>query len=211
MAYLEQIEGRYGNDAELVSGKKYFYPYGRSLGHPFLVEESEAADLCIRGREFPLQKIKYDIYNQLLVLEYTDVSGSIGNLVLGMEWVESFRTATRTFIRTGGPGGEPVYLQQIATGNYECLYHWTKLYQLDMSTGSQRYAFSDPRRTAYLRIGEVFHLYRNNRGFTRAFPKHLRKQVKGILRQDRLKVQKASDFRMSALMQQLNSILDEAD
>ena len=135
----------------------------------------------------------------------------MGYLVLGMEWVESFRTATRRFIKATTPEGTQAYFQLVADGEFDCLYLWSKLYQLDMSSSSQRYAFSEPRRSSFLRHGETYYPYRKNRKFAKAFGKENRKQVRGYLREHKIKVQKASDYQISQLMQHLNSSVYETD
>ena len=78
--YLAECELKYGSDADLVNGEKYFYPYSTSDGDPFFIFESGSSKLRIKGKEFEEQSLRYDIYNHLLILDYKDVYGGTTSL-----------------------------------------------------------------------------------------------------------------------------------
>ena len=209
--YLAEVSGKYGSDADLVNGEKYFYPYTRAEGTPFLYPVQQLASLGIKGKEFKDQKVKYDIYNQQLVLEYTDSYGSFNNLVLRTEWVEYVDFGGMFFKKMKGPEGGDAYLQVIYEGRISCYYAWSKLYQLSLNSGVQSYYFTEPSRESYLYWDGVFRSYRNNRTFLKAFEKTERKRIKQHMKKNRLKVKQASNIQMAGLIEYCESIENEAN
>jgi len=211
LEYLIKVQGKYGSDADLVNGEKYFYPYSRAEGDPFFYPGQRRALLRIKERAFPEQKIRFDIYNQQLVLEFPDLNGSANYLVLRIEWVESVDFGTELIKKMKGPEGEDVYLQVIYEGQLSCYYQWNKLYQLNLSSGKQSYYFTERERTSYLLKEGAFISYRNNRSFLKAFAKEQSKEIKQHLRTHRLKVRRVSDAQMAEFMKFCDSITNEAN
>jgi hypothetical protein len=209
--YLAEVSGKYGSDADLVNGEKYFYPYTRAEGTPYLYPVQQTAKLGIKGKEFADQKVKFDIYNQQLVLEYTDSYGSFNNLVLRTEWVEYVDFGGMFFKKMTGPEGGDAYLQVIYEGRISCYYRWSKLYQLNLNSGVQNYYFTEPNRESYVHRDGVFSSYRNNRTFLKAFEKAERKLIKQHLKKNKLKVKQASNIQMAGIVQYCESIEDEAN
>jgi len=209
--YLAEVSGKYGSDADLVNGEKYFYPYSRAEGTPFLYPSQQPARLGIKGKEFTDQKVKYDIYNQQLVLEYTDSYGSFNNLVLRIEWVDYVDFGGMLFKKLTGPEGTDAYLQVIYEGVISCYYRWSKLYQLSLNSGVQNYYFTEPTRESYVYMDGVFVAYRNNRSFLKAFEKTERKRIKQHLKEHKLKVKQASTIQMAGIIEFCESIDNEAN
>lgn len=211
LSYLTEVSAKYGSDADLVNGEKYFYPYSRSEGTPFLYPDGQRALLQIKGKEFPNQKVNYDVYNQQLVLEYTDSYGGFNNLVLRIEWVDFVDFGAKLFKKMKGPEGADTYLQRIYEGRLSCYYQWHKLYQLNLTSGQQSYYFTDPERSAYLLQDGVFMPYRNNRTFLKAFDKTRRKMIKQHLNQNKLKVNRVSDTQMAKIIQYCESVENDSN
>lgn len=209
--YLAESARKYGQDADLVNGEKYFYLYTRSDGDPFLNSETQLAMLRVRGKEFAEQQLRYDIFNQQLILEYEDVYGGMNSLVLRDEWVEWFSYMTRTFRKMEGPDGVVGYYQIVHEGTVSCYYRWRKQYLLNLNMGVQNYYFTEPSRNSYLYMNEAFILFRNNGGFVKSFPKKNQKAIKKLLKQSKIKVMKVSDANMRHLLKYCNSLVDETD
>jgi hypothetical protein len=208
--YLEACERKYGSDADLVNGEKYFYPYSRTDGTPFLEQDPGPAFIQIRDKEFRNQRLKYDIFNQQLVLDYKDLYGSISSLVLRSEWVESFGFGTRLFRKMSGPGGGEGYYQVIHEGVISCYYRWSKQCLLNLNSGVQNYYFTEPVKTAFLVVNGQFMPFRNNRTFLKAFGETERKSIKHFLRQSKIRVSRVDDPEMRHLIEYCNSFSNEA-
>ncbi len=114
--YLAECERKYGSDADLVNGEKYFYPYRQYDGDPFFFSESQAAVILIHDKEFAGQQLRYDVFNQKLILDFEDIYGASSSLVLRSEWVESFTFEKQNFVRMEGPEGESEFFQLVTGG-----------------------------------------------------------------------------------------------
>ena len=207
--FLAECARKYGSDADLVNGEKYFYPYAQSLGDPFLFTEPRNASITIHGKEFTGQKLRYDLFNQQLILDYTDLYGASASLVLRNEWVESFAFEDYVFKMMKGPDGKPAFFQVILDGPTACVYKWSKNYLLNLTSGVQSYYFTDPVKVSYLVIGGEFHLYKGNGAFVKVFSPEIQKAIKQFMRQGKIKVKKASDSQMRHLVEYCNSLSHE--
>lgn len=208
--YLAECERKYGNDADLVNGEKYFYPYRQSQGDPFLFSESRSAVILIRDKEFAGQQLRYDIFNQQLILDFQDIYGASSSLVLRNEWVEAFAFEEQDFVRMKGPEGNPEFFQLVSGGDVSCVYKWSKNQQLNLTSGVQSYYFTEPSKEAYLVIKGKFHPYRSNKAFLKAFDSELQKSVKQFMKETKLKVNKAPDMQIRHLVEYCNSLYHEA-
>lgn len=207
--FLAECERKYGSDADLVNGEKYFYPYRQSMGDPFFFTDSRSAVVTIHEKEFEGQQLRYDVFNQKLVLDYKDLYGATSNLVLRNEWVESFAFERHRFIKMQGPEGESGFFQLVTDGPIACVYKWSKSYQLNLTSGVQSYYFTEPVKESFLLIDGQFYPYRNNRTFLKAFDPEIQKPVKQFMRQSKVKVKKAADSQMRHLVEYCNSLSHE--
>ena len=207
--YLAECERKYGSDMDLVNGEKYFNPYRNAMGNPFFFEEPRKAVITIHEKEFDDQMLRYDIYDQKLVLDYTDLYGASSSLVLRNEWVESFSFDNLRFVKMEGPDGTSEYFQTVNDGPVSCVYRWSKNYQLNLTSGVQSYYFTEPVKEAYLVIGGHFHPFRNNSSFTKAFDQESQKLIKQFMRQSRIKVKRAPDSQIRHLVEYCNSLSNE--
>jgi len=208
--YLAECERKYGSDADLVNGEKYYYPYSRSDGNPFFYNEPRSSLVRIRDKEFGGQLLRYDIFNQQVVLDYQDIYGGTSSLVLRNEWVESFSFSSIHFRNMEGPDGESEYFQVIMDSSISCFYRWSKKYQMNLNSGVQSYYFTDPGKEAFLVVGESFHSFKNNRTFLKAFQGEQQKAIKQYMRQTKMKVNKSPDWKMQQLLEYCNSLPYEA-
>jgi len=207
--YLAECELKYGSDADLVNGEKYFYPYSTSDGDPFFIFESGSSKLRIKGKEFEEQSLRYDIYNHLLILDYKDVYGGTTSLVLRNEWVESFSLGSLQFKGILGPEGERNFFQVITESRISCLYRWSKDYQLNLNSGVQNYYFTEPQKEAFLFVADQFYSFRSTRSFLKAFDQEQQKAIKLFIRQAKIKVKNSTDSQMRHLIEYCNSLPHE--
>jgi hypothetical protein len=209
LEYLAECERKYGEDLDLVNGEKYFYPYSNTDGDPFLNPSVRSAAIHIKGKFFEGQKIRYDIYNQQLVLEYEDVYGGKSSLVIRNEWVESFSDGDREFRTINGPEESQRFYQLIHEGQVSCYYSWRKDYLLNLASGERSYYFTEPIRDSYLVLDDQFYSYRSNRTLLKILDKGLQKEVKLYLRQNGVNVKRSPDRQMNLLFKHINTLLNE--
>jgi hypothetical protein len=207
--YLADVDRKYGSDADLVNGEKYYYPYRQSQGDPFLYPEPRPAVIQIHDKEFSGQQLRYDIFNQQLILDFQDLYGATNSLVLRDLWVKAFAFENKEFVRMKGPEGQDGYFQLVSGGQLSCVYKWSKNYQLNLNSGVQSYYFTEANKVSYLVIGGQFYLFRSNRSFLRSLDPGVQKTVKQFMKQGKVKVNKASDSQMRHLVEYCNSLYHE--
>ena len=207
--YLTECERKYGSDADLVNGEKYFYPYRQYEGDPFFFSESQPAVILIHDKEFEGQQLRYDLFNQKLILDFENIYGASSSLVLRSEWVKSFAFEQLNFVRMKGPEGEPEFFQLVTDGHIRCVYKWSKDQLLNLNSGVQNYYFSDPSKLSYLLIDGQFYPYRSNKAFLKAFDPEIQKSIKQFIKQAKLKVNKAPDSQIRHLVEYCNSLYHE--
>jgi hypothetical protein len=203
----DDAEKKYGPITELVNGVKYYYPYWADTGDPFFrVEEGKGVPIQINGRLFDKQDIRYDIYNQLIVLDYTDVSGAAASIVLRNEWVDYFYVGGRLFMEFPDEDGNERFGQIIHEEDVSCIYFWQKNYDPDMQNGRKNYKFSDPFRNAAIIKEGGTRKYKGKGSFLKCFSKNQQAEIKGYLKGQRIKFKKAGDPEMKRLLEFINQL-----
>lgn len=207
--YLAECERKYGSDADLVNGEKYYYPYRQSGGDPFFYSEPREALIQIHDKEFSGQQLRYDIFGQKLILDYKDLYGAKSSLVLRDEWVKAFSFGDKVFVRMKDMEGKEAYFQLVSGGHMNCVYRWSKDHLLNLSSAVSGYYFTEARKESFLVIGGKYYAYRNNRGFVKALDPDIQKTVKSFMKEGKIKVNKAQDPEVRHLVEYCNSLYHE--
>ena len=202
---VSDAEERYGPSAELYNGEKYPQAYRLAEGTPFFeFPGNPSAQVTIKGTVFNDLTIRYDMYNQVMVLETGDSARSPGSIILQDEWLEQVVIGDYLFKRFGGLNGQEQYAQILSEGTYQCVYLWEKRYLPDMHQGGKTYFFTEPSRQSYLIREGQMHFYKSNRSFLKGLALQEVDRVKRYLKDNRLKVKKASDQDMKRIMNFIN-------
>ncbi len=207
--YLETIE-KFGKDPLLRNGPFYEYPYHRSEGNPFLMDlQFRRGTLVYRNRVYDQIPLRYDVFHQQIIINQQQKEESV-QILLHEAYLSEFSLAGMHFKKVSLENDEPTYCQIVANdGDLSCLYYWYKSRRESHDNGNYKiYVFSEPEKRAYLNIHGEFHKYRNNRTFTRAFPREARKEVRSYLRTRDIKVKKADDKIMQQVISFCSTIMN---
>ena len=201
----DDAEKKYGPIADLINGEKYYYPYWADSGDPFFLPgESKGVTIVVRGKVFNNRDIRYDIFNQFIVLDYTDLSGASASIALRNEWVDEFLIGDRLFKKYPNEDGVLQFAQLIYEGEVSCVYFWEKLYTPNLQNGEKHYKFSDPvRHASIIRAGET-RPYKSKKSFLKCFPKAQQAGIKSYLKEKGMKFKKAGDEEMKDLLEFIN-------
>ncbi len=215
VSYLEirdDAEEKYGPSTNLLNGVKYHYPYRSARGNPFFeVQGEQDASIQINGRLYEKQKIKYDIYNQFIVLDFLNSSGAPGSIVLSNEWLDYLVIGGCQFKKFSDENGSERFGQVIFEGNFGCVYFWEKEYSPNLHDGERHYQFSDPIRHPCIVIQEQFYPYSGKRSFLKCFPEQNQLQIKSYLKEKRIRIRKSTDLEMQSLMGYINQLSEHED
>jgi hypothetical protein len=206
-ALKAEAETKYGPSPDLLNGEKYYYPYRAAQGNPYLaVQGGDEGTLQINGQLYPQQKLKYDIYNQLLVLGYSNQSNAPVSIVVRYEWLDYFTLGEKLFKKFPDQAGKTRFGQVIYEGRFSCIYLWKKQYTPNLQEGVKHYEFSDPIRTAYIIDGARWSQFSGKRSFLKAFPKTWQALIKSRMKESRISIKKATDRELGSLMEYINQL-----
>ncbi|MBS4058383.1 MAG: hypothetical protein KGZ82_13780 [Bacteroidales bacterium] len=198
----------YGNDPLLHNGKQYTYfqPVGTE-GNPFLNDNRLVrGSVMLRGVHYDSLSMKYDIFNQQLVLLYKTINGQYTQISLSMAWMDSFELGASHFELMELQDTIKQIVQTIGKGKLRVAYKWRKEIALENKIGTSYFVFSVPKRTAYLQDKQGLRKYKNNKTFVRLFDNDIQPMVKKRLRQMHLSVKKADDQQMAELLSYCNTL-----
>jgi hypothetical protein len=192
----------YGRDPLLFNGDKYTYyvPSGTE-GNQFLAGEQFSPGIIkFNGAVFQVSRINYDIYNQQVVLEYSNEAGASNFIKLSQAWLESFQIGDQYFELSALPDGSPKIYQVLAAVDIRILFYWYKTLSLDMGTGSKNYVFSSPKKNCYLQMKDRCVEYKSNKSFLSVFQEEEQLSIRKFMKSHHLNVKKASDRSLTELI-----------
>jgi hypothetical protein len=194
----------YGLDPWLYNGKLYNpNVFQHAKGNPYFMDKQfVSGSIKINNIIYPRLELNYDIYNQKLLLNYTDLHGATQIIEISPSWLQAFIMSNYTF-RLIRNHQYPTRIYQVLEGDsVSILYYWKKDYKLDDTfTSGSTYAFSEPIRIKYVKIGDELYGYKNNREFVKSFDVSVQMSVNKYLKNNRIKVKKAPDKTMMAFLQ----------
>jgi hypothetical protein len=196
-------------DPTLINGKLYSFTLPPKVeGHQYLwSNEFATGSITLKEQVYENQLLRYDIYNQLLTLKFTNQFGSEKIIVVSDAWLSNFTMGNKTFALVTMNDGKKRICQTIGRGDARVLYVWKKQLKLDGTSGQNQYRFSKPLREKYLQINGINYSYRWNKSFARSFGENHSSEILKYIRHHKIKVNKASDSEMETLMDFCNSII----
>ncbi len=204
----EYISRKYGTDPELINGIQFYNRYFRVLNHPYLFgPESLPGELKLSGKSYGKLLLNYDIYNQSLVLEYTNPSGGINKIFLVSEHVQAFTLGEVEFEKLELDGTGPRFYQVIRPGNLNCFVHWSKNLVPIQNDLRHSGSFTEPAGSFYLQINGRLHSFTTRRSFIGLFAKNTRKKIRKYMRINSLYLRQASPGDLSDLIRYTASVL----
>ena len=127
---LEQLErdlrGLYGADQVLINGVEYYNEHARSKGHKFYGEDRyQRGRLVIEHKVYDDVLLKYDIYNQQVLMLSSQGSARDREIIINGLWLKEFSLGNRVFRKYYFPGRDTL-LYQVYKGSYiDFLVHWS--------------------------------------------------------------------------------------
>ena len=199
----------YGPDQNLVSGVRYYNLHARYDGHKYFEEDRfTEGKLFLHRGTYPDVRLKYDLYEQQVILQVNVGNGSYNEIIVTDSRLEGFEMNGKTFRKEYFPDMDTLIFQVIGTHPPYCLIHWTKEV-IPNSTGPQSvYEFSKMKRKTYVRTDSILIPYRGSSSFAKVFPDH-RSQVKSYLRKNKIRIRKASDQELEGLLDYCRSLLNK--
>jgi hypothetical protein len=204
------IDTIYGSDPLLFNGRQYIYqiPPG-SGGNPFLYgPDFKNGWITISGRQYDHLDLNYDIVNQVLLLKYIDQAGYTMVIEVSESWLTCFGIGNSEFeiIRQNE---KPRIYQSFNSDNVAIRYYWQKDLSLENVMSTPVYVFSDPGKTSWLVIRGTENEYKKNRDFVKLFDPSIQTVISKYLKNNKIKINKASDASVRALVNFCNLLINK--
>ena len=190
-----------GLDQNLINGYQYINHYPKAKGHAYFGNnEFLPGRIIVNGKEYNNVYLKYDIYNQHILLKYKNSYGGSNHLILHNHSIEEFEIDDKIFKKLQFPNTQTQFYQIIAENKITCLYSWAKKINTVSGTLESYYEYSDQSKKSYLVINGQLHNYKGNRSFLKLFSGNQKIKIKQYLNNRKIKLKKASDKTMKTLI-----------
>ena len=126
-------------------------------------------------REYQDIYLKYDIYNQDMILQYSPFAGGTDQIYLKNEFIHEFKIDGKLFRKYSFPETGTRFYQVVTSGKTYCLYYWKK--ELNFSTLSS-YNFSPQKKESYIVKNSILYRFKSKKQFRKLFPVQHQKEIK---------------------------------
>ena len=125
--WKKYFDQSYGPDYNLINGIKYLYLYSAVIGHPFFGgTRFHIGSLVMANGEYQDIYLKYDIYNQNMILQYSPFTGGTDQILLKNEFIHEFKIDGKLFRKYSFSETGTRFFQVVTSGKIYCLYQWEK-------------------------------------------------------------------------------------
>lgn len=202
------LDKAYGLDPLLYNGKYYSYFVPRwTEGTQFLNgPDAVKGFVTKRGVTYDNLLLKYDVYNQQLILQYKTNTGADHLIIISDVWLEKFNLGDVHFEMLAIQDTLRRIYQVMGTGPIRALYSWSKKLDITNQIGSENHVFLPSMKESYLLIDTKLLKYKKNRSFVRLFDPAKQVVLKKYLRQHKIKVKKASNQVVTELINYCNTL-----
>lgn len=204
----DSIKQIYGASELLVNGPYYYQDHLMANGSPFLFnQEFVKGEIFINDREFSRLKLNYDVSRQMLVLLVTTNESklivSLSNKIVDSLYIDNQLYVNSKYIMDC----RFPYLNQINKGNYRMYIGYEKEFINRYDNEDPYGRYSNSHSTMYVFIGGKYYEVTSNSSFLNLFPLH-KKEIKTYLKQNKIRIHKASSIKLTELLIFCNNIVD---
>ena len=204
--WKKYFDQSYGPDYNLINGIKYLYLYSAVIGHPFFGgTQFHIGSLVMSGKEYQDIYLKYDIYNQNVILQYSSFTGGTDQVLLKNEFIHEFKIDGKLFRKYSFSETGTRFYQVVTSGKIYCLYYWEK--GLNYSTLSS-YNFSPQKKVSYIVKNSKPYRFKSKKQFLKLFPVQHKKEIKQFIRHTKIRLKNDSDNNMGRLLEFCNQLTE---
>ena len=169
-------------------------------------EFDEHGSITLRGITFAGVILNYDVFNQQLVLRYTNSSGATNLIAISAAWLEKFELNGDHFETIAKADTTKSIFQVLGFGHDKILFYFGKELLLDSFKSNGNHYFSEARKNMFVLTGEKITGFNSNRGFVKCFDSKKYDEIKKYIRKNKIQVKKASDWQMNELIDFCNTL-----
>ncbi len=201
-------EKEYGINQELINGPHFENENQNINGLPYLLNYyTNQGNLVYRGKQYSNLNLRYDIYNQQLLLIYLFDNVEY-ELHLQKELITEFSIENRKFIHESFAADEDAKFYQVLGKDFpiRILYFWQKGLSNVYVNNPDIKTFSPEQKETFILRNNKLVSFKGNSSFIRQFSSKSKAPIKKYLRQNKTKVKQANDFEIELLIEFINTI-----
>lgn len=194
----------YGADPLLVNGKVYtFFLSAETSGNPYLSGSGyEMGSLRLKHINYDGQALRYDIYNQLLILGFVNAQGAESQIIVSDAFLQGFSLGERFFTRPPTADSALKFIQLTGDTTLGIAWSWYKTLALDSKVGATNYVFSKAKYHSYLmRHGQLFP-FKNRKSFLKLFKAEEKVTMKALLKSLDINIRRMNTRQADLLIEQ---------
>jgi hypothetical protein len=197
----DSIFAETGNDKLLANGRFFESPSHRNTGHPFLLSEDyQNGSIKIHDKLYTNCKLKYNIFNQNIVLLYSNSNNVHIPIVLPNDFISEFSINDAHFKKLHISGKEQFY-QIVYTGNIDCIYEWYKKRKDSFQNGDySSYAYSEAQKKCLIILNGSSYEIKRKRDIYNLFPEEYKNNIKEYIKKNKMKFKHLDVQAISALI-----------
>jgi hypothetical protein len=200
---------RYGPDQNLYNGARYTNLHLQSDGHKFLGEDRyQYGKVIFDGRKYDSLQLKYDIYNQQVLLLFPKPDERSDELIINNLRLDEFHLGDKVFRKYYFPETDTLFFQVFEAKDLTILYHFRKDI-INRATQRSMLVFTQSKRRGYLSIPSGLYKLGNNRSFAKLFPEY-RTDLMAFMRGRKIKIRWASDIQIEWLLAYYNQLNNQS-
>ena len=201
-------EKEYGIDQELVNGPLFENENQNINGLPYLLNYyTNQGNVVYRGKHYSNLNLRYDIYNQQVLLIYLFDNVEY-ELHLQKEFITEFNIENRKFIHETFGTDEDAKFYQVIGKDFpiRILYFWQKGLSNVYVNNPDIKKFSPEQKETFILFNNKLVSFNGNSSFTRLFSSKTKPDIKEFLRKNNTSVKQANDYEMELLIEFINTL-----
>ncbi len=212
----QKLKKIYGTSAILANGTHYLESYAHIEGYPYLSNNAwMEATLFLKGNTFDNIRIKYDIFDEKLILLSESQNGYFRTIYLEDQIVDSFYLKNRSFSRSKFINRKIKNLENVQQKYLERIYDghiklYIGYYKTIISRKNDLYSaigeFSPPKKNYFLLKNGQAHEIKRRKDIIDVFPDK-KKHIKRFMRKNKIKIRKATSPDFNNLMTYLDELV----
>ena len=202
------IQSIYGLNPYLYNGKLYsFIVPSNVIGNQYFKSTAfQLGSVRIKGIEYNSLLLNYDIFNQKVVIKYSNISGFKNIIEISDAWLEEFKIQDCNFKILQDEKKTSQIYQYFGIDSLAVYIKWKKKLVLENETGLANYVFQEPEKELFLFSNYCLIQFKNNRSFLRLFKPAKQLLIKKYLNGHNINLKKTNDSEIIGLVEFCNRI-----
>ncbi|MBI9069075.1 MAG: hypothetical protein JEZ09_17390 [Salinivirgaceae bacterium] len=205
-----EFDSKYGLDYNLYKGTKYYNSHSYKYGHPFWKHKNSIiGKVELNGKIYDSINLKYDIYLDELVLDYTTNIGANSQIILNSAIVDNFWIGIDEFVKNNDRNIEYDFFHLIYKGQFSCYFTYKKEYKYFKSSSKDGFGYDEEKISKLIVFDGQNHVFKSKKDLLKLLPEEIRLKVKSKIKQNNYKLLRSNQYQLEELFNYINTLLIE--